>query len=184
MSNDNSADVFKSLFTSHFKILCNFAYLYVHDIEEAKEIVQGVFLKFWENASFDNPQHVLKSFLFSSVKNACIDKLKHNMIRQQYRNRILLECTEWNEDTLEAIIYNDLSVKVESLIKTLPPQCQKIFRLSRINCLKNKEIAKELNISVKAVEAQISKAMAIMKENLTDYIPSIVVVIFFLFNIG
>jgi len=159
--------IFERLFVSHFKYLCNYSYYYIHDTEEAKEIVQNVFLQFWEKASFDKPIAALKSYLYTSVRNACIDYLKHNMIEQEYRSKILLECSEESEENFEQILVNELSAKLEEAVQLLPPQCQKIFRLSRFECRKNKDIALELNITLKAVEAQISKALVFLRDKLS-----------------
>jgi RNA polymerase sigma-70 factor, ECF subfamily len=160
--------LFERIFVNHYKYLCNYAYYFIHDTEEAREIVQDVFVKFWEKASFDKPLAALKSYLYSSVKNSSIDYLKHNLVRQEYRSRILLECSEETDENFEQILVKELSIRLEEAVQKLPPRCQKIFRLSRFECMKNKDIALEMNISVKAVEAQISKALLVLRDKLSD----------------
>ena len=160
--------IFENLFVSNYKYLCNYAYYFLHETEESKEIVQDVFVKFWEKADFHLPVNSLKSYLFSAVRNACLDFLKHHTVEKAYRNKILLECSETTEENFEKILFKELSGKLEEAVMSLPAQCQKVFRLSRFESKKNKEIAAELNISVKAVEAHIGKALQIIRNKLGD----------------
>jgi RNA polymerase sigma-70 factor (ECF subfamily) len=181
-------NVFNHMFVNYYKPLCNYAYRYVNDMEAAREITQGVFVKFWEKASFNEAPFVLKSYLYASVRNACIDYLKHNRLHQEYRSKILLEYADTYDDHFEQIVAKELSNRIEEAVSMLPPQCQKIFRLSRFEYLKNKEIADELNISLKAVEAQISKALHFLKEQLSDYyfilLPACLLGFLFLFELS
>lgn len=168
-SRNEEENVFNRMFVEYYKPLCNYAFHYVNDVETSREITQDVFLKFWEKADFDEAQIVLKSFLYVSIRNACIDFLKHNRLHQEYRSKILLEYAVTYNDHFDQIVAKELSKKIEKAVSKLPPQCQKVFRLSRFEHLKNKEIAGNLNISLKAVEAQMSKALFFLKSQLTEY---------------
>ena len=168
-SRNEDDNVFNRMFVDFYKPLCNYAFHYVNDVEISREITQDVFVKFWEKANFDEVPVVLKSFLYVSVRNACIDFLKHNRLQQEYRSKILLEYVVTYNDHFDQIVANELSRKIEEAVCKLPPQCQKIFRLSRFQHLKNREIAGDLNISLKAVEAQISRALLFLKSQLSEY---------------
>ena len=169
IADKKSENIFNQMFVGFYKPLCSYAYLYVNDMETAREIVQDVFVRFWEKASLDESQFVLKSYLYVSVRNACVDYLKHNRLQQEYRSKILLEYVNAYDDHFGELVAKELSKKIEEAVSMLSPQCQKVFRLSRFEHLKNKEIASQLDISLKAVEAQMSKALHFLKDQLSEY---------------
>lgn len=162
--------IFDFLFSAYYRQLCMYAFNFVHDIEIAKELVQDVYIQLWEKALPEENQQALKSFLYTSVRNAAIDQLRHSKTHSLYEQKILASVSE-QYSIFDEIIIDDLEEKIESVICRLPPQCQKIFRMNRMENKKYKEIADELQISLKAVEAQISKALNLLKaalENLWD----------------
>lgn len=163
--------IFNFLFITYYKQLCIYAYNYIHDIETAKELVQDVFMKLWEKVLSEENHSSFKSFLYTSVRNAAIDHLRHSKTHSEYEQKILAYCND-KYLIFDEIIINELEEKIKDTIQKLPPQCRKIFEMNRFENKKYKEIAEELQISVKAVEAQISKALLFLKSELKNFLDS------------
>lgn len=161
---------FEVLFKTHFKSLTFFALEYVKDYDVAREIVQEVFVNLWEKRSSIDPAKSPKSYLGTSVRNRCLNHLRDN---KKFNLDILdMEGLGSDDEYIEqeALITDELKAKIEEITRGLPDKCREIFLLSRVENKKYREIALELNISVKTVETQMSKALKIMRENLTDFI--------------
>jgi RNA polymerase sigma-70 factor (ECF subfamily) len=159
---------FEELFRTYFDSLCYFARKYIPDLDSSKEIVHNVFISIWEKREefdFDKPA---KSYLFTSVYNRCM-----NYIRDQKKftdsgsAEIILENESVYDDHLEAA---ELESRIWRIIEGLPEKCREVFVLNRFESKKYAEIADQLNISVKTVEAQMSKALRVLRDNLKDYI--------------
>ncbi len=172
-----SREVFETLFKTHFQHLCNFAQNYVSDIETSKEIVQNAYIKIWENKTNINANKSIKSYLFTSVKNQCLNYIRDN---KKFRSNILdVDIADYDisfEETEEKI---EIEKKVNETLEKLPPKCRQIFELSRFENLKYKEIAEKLKISQKTVEAQMSKALKIFREDFKNIIKILIIYLFF-----
>lgn len=157
--------------------LCVYANSLVKNIYNAEDIVQNVFLRTWEQSSRLKPDHSIKSFLYKSVYNEFID---------QYRKKqslIKLEKTYF--DALNEIIHDDNSESLDKIItvvkkeiQNLPPKCKEVFILSKQEGLTNIEIAEHLNISIKTVEAQITKAFSILRSTMKDKVKVFLLLLF------
>ncbi len=165
-----SISEYESLFKSHYSELCAFANRYLSDIEASEEIVQSFFVKFWEKRESLNTVHAKRSYFFASIKNACLNQLKHIEIREEYKayNKREMELEEFGvDDELEA---NELSEKIRKSIDKMPEGRRKIFIMSRYEGLKYREIAEKLKISIKTVENQMGSAIKHLKVDLSDYL--------------
>jgi RNA polymerase sigma-70 factor (ECF subfamily) len=148
----NNKQEFKKLFDLYYPALYLFASTIVNDNFLAEDLVQEVFIKLWEKSDgFDNI-HAIKSFLYTSVKNKCLNHIEHEKVIQkhkEYTQHELLNYAVINNQIIEEethrLIYN--------AINELASECKNILLLS-INGLKNKEIAEELHISVNTVKTQ------------------------------
>lgn len=161
---------FATVFNAFYPVLCGYANKYLNDADSAEEIVQDVFVKFWEKCESLAPDSSVKSYLFRSVHNTCLNHLKHLKVRDAYRQYVVNYME--NESTYAYGIHEEpeLGEKIEAAISTLPPQCQRIFRMSRFDGLKYQEIADSIGISVKTVEVQMGKALRILRDRLKDFI--------------
>ncbi|MEZ4921714.1 MAG: RNA polymerase sigma-70 factor [Crocinitomicaceae bacterium] len=168
---------FESIFRSHYEDLCAVANRYLEDLEAAEEIVQSVFVKFWEGRSEINIQSSIKGYLITAVKNNCLNQLKHIKIREEYKqfNQRELETSHvLADDEVEA---TELEEKIRASINQLPEARKKIFVLSRFEGLKYQEIADKLNISVKTVENQMGSAIKQLRTDLAEYLVSILIIL-------
>jgi len=162
-------------FRAHYQPLCNYAYTFVQDRDEAEEIVQSAFLSVWEKRESLEIRTSLKSYLYTMVRNACLNVIKHKKIKQKHVNEELAIADRSHESVSQRVYSSELEQRIQVSMEKLPEQCRLVFKLSRFEELKYAEIADQLNISVKTVENQIGKALKIMREELKDYLPLIIV---------
>lgn len=152
IQNDNKQD-FNNLFESCYKMLCLYIVQFTKNMDDAEDIVQEVFVKLWIKRHSININSSLKSYLFKAAYNAYIDSA-----RKEQRNNFYL--TELKYHALQPQIeevngFEEKVKKVKVIVDHLPQKCKQIFLLSKVEGLKNKEIAMSLSISVKTVESQM-----------------------------
>lgn len=165
---DGDERAFQVLFRKYYQSMCHFANQYLTDREVAEEIVQEMFVKLWEKRSVLNIETSVKHYLFRSVRNHCLNQIQHEKIKKQYASKILESASqEINPD--DYFLEVDLVQRIEKSIESLPPKRREIFRLSREQGMKYKEIADALDISVKTVEAQMGLALRHLREELKDF---------------
>ena len=162
---------FELLFRKYYLRLCAFANKYLNDFEEAREVVQEVFIKIWEGREDINPEESLCSYLFKITSNRCINRLRHKKVESKYIEIYKLVYVENREiSPIESLLADEQNDKINFALKKIPPKCRKIFDLSRVEGLRYSEIATTLSISVKTVEAQMSKALKILRVELKEYL--------------
>ena len=175
---------FDRIYIIYFPKLVRFAQTYLLDREEAENIVQDIFLQLWESADRRLLQSSLNAYLFTIVKNRCIDALRKYDQQQDKRFQLSdLERKEFNFKlySLQHFDDNHLTLpEIEQIIQqsidSLPLRCREIFLLSRMEGLKHKEIAERLQLSVNTVEGQISIALRKLREALKNYMPLFVLI--------
>jgi len=174
---DKSA--FEIIFKSFFEPIVNFADEYICEFEVSRNIAQTVFMKLWENRNMVDPEMNLKAYLYKSTRNLCISHLRHLKIENAYfgNKKKNYEDSVLNQQSLSFLDFDKIDLSaIESIInftiETLPERCKETFLLSRFDGLKNSEIAEKQNISIKAVEANITRALKILRKNLKDYLPA------------
>ena len=172
---------FEALFHSHFEPLCRFARQYVYDNDTARDLCQKVFIRLWEKRADMDPGQSIKSYLFTSVKNRCLNYLRD---QKKYRSQVLdLDCGdidlafEDNTSFAEA----ELTTRIEKALSALPEKCRLVFEMSRFQEMKYKEIAEELDISQKTVEAHMSKALKTLRADLQDYLLLFLILMLWMF---
>jgi RNA polymerase sigma-70 factor (ECF subfamily) len=162
---------FEMLFKTYYQPLCNYAYTFVQDRDEAEEIVQATFLSVWEKKDKLDIHTGVKPYLYAMVRNAALNILKHEKIKQQHAAVELAVAERSIESVTRTVLASELETRIQKALEKLPEQCRLVFKLSRFEELKYAEIAGQLNISIKTVENQMGKALKIMREQLKDYLP-------------
>lgn len=168
---------FEKLFRSFFPGLVLFAMKYLPDQDSAKEVVHNVFLNLWEKREKIDTSASLKSYLFTSVHNRCLNFIRDRKKFDTDESSILkIESTDFSDgsDRLEE---QELEQRIYDALEALPEKCREVFKLNRFEGMKYGEIAGHLGISVKTVEAQMSKALKILREKLSDYLSVLIVFI-------
>lgn len=163
----NSENAFEQFFRYYYRPLCVFASGILQNNEEAEELVQDFFVKFWEKREQINIETSVKSYVFRSVKNLCLNRIKHEQIKLQHAKHVISESeqTDFNDQFVEI----DLQKDIDDCIAELPDKRREIFLLSREEGLKYREIAEKMNISVKTVEAQMGLAIKTLRDKLKKY---------------
>lgn len=166
---------FEMLYGEHYESLCHYAQGFVFDLDTSREMVQDVFVRIWEKRTTLQIEDSLKSYLYRSVHNKCLDYLKHLKIEYEYEKMRIQEIQESGnfsnnsaDHPLDGLITEELRIAIRLAIENLPEKCKEIFKLSRYEGLKYSEISIALNISVKTVETQMSRALKSLKEQLSN----------------
>jgi RNA polymerase sigma-70 factor (ECF subfamily) len=157
--------------------LFGYALSLTNDHAHAEDILQNVFLKTWEKRKKLNVHTSLQNYLFKSVYNEFINAYKKKrstmILEHKYFEDLERAVNIHSEQSFEAII-----AQITKEIQNLPPKCQQIFILSKKEGLTNMEISEYLNVSLKTVEAQITKAFGILREKLGKKYETILILIF------
>ena len=159
---------FELVFNQYFSVMVLYAARFVDTREEAEEITQDVFVKFWDKCDSLSPDSSIKSYLYRSVHNSCLNAIKHEKVKDAYKQYVAQFMESSSTIDAEGMNSDELRERIYSEIDKLPPRCSEIFKLSRFEGLKYQEIADHLDISVKTVEVQMGKALKILRETLND----------------
>lgn len=155
----------EDLFKEHYEQLHRYAFTIVKDMDEAKDVVQAVFVNFWDKRATLNITSSPKAYLFRSVYNESLNYLKKQEVLQKHHHISAAEIPSSQEQkpfAFEDDLY--LKQKIENVLQELPPQCREVFIKSRAEQKKYSEIATELGIAVKTVEAHMSKALKLIRK--------------------
>ncbi|MDP2723846.1 MAG: RNA polymerase sigma-70 factor [Bacteroidales bacterium] len=174
--------IFEELYREYYTPLCFYCLRFVGKHEEAEEIVQGVFFKIWLKREELNINSSLKSYLYRSVQNYAINHLNLQKSRGRYHLDDYTETEEPNINGLEMLEEDELNTRIKEAIARLPERRRIIFELSRFSDLKYHQIADQLEISVKTVEAQMAKALQSLRETLKDYLPMLGIMFFIILH--
>jgi RNA polymerase sigma-70 factor (family 1) len=170
---------FEEIYTVFYSRMKRFAKSYVIYEEDAENIVQDIFIDIWEKKIDLTVISNVRGYLFLILKNRCIDYIR----RKRSESKTISAIQKENEinlklklDSLEALDNKiltdpDIDALIEKAIENLPEKCRQIFIMNKIDCKKQREIAKELNISINTVESQMSIAYKKLKEDFKEYFP-------------
>ncbi len=170
-------ETFEGLFRDYFKPLVNFARKFLPDIDDAKEIVHDVFINLWEKKQTIDLQNSVKSYLYTSVNNRCLNFIRDN---KKFNDNAELETADSSIPPADNFSEIEIQAIIDRTLQNLSPKVREVFKLSRYENLKYKEIAEKLDISQKTVESHISAALKELRKNLKEYLS---VIIFLLIEI-
>jgi RNA polymerase sigma-70 factor (family 1) len=159
--------VFERYYKEHYKFFYLAACRYLGDSGPAQEAVNDVFMRLWQDADKLAIQSSLRSYIYRAVVNRCLNELnKNKRDREQHREvvRRIDDAVEWKE-----MEDNELKLRLYEAIDQLPEQCQKVFRMSRFEGLKQQEIADRLGISIKTVKNHITHALQVLHKVLAEW---------------
>lgn len=170
---------FEDIYLSYFSKMKHFAKEYVISDEDAENIVQDVFMELWEKKEMLTMHLNLIAYLFTTIKNRCLNHLRHKSVVQETASQLQEEyiiTLRMNLDSLEAFDQNlfseqDIETVISKALDSLSEKCRKIFIMSKIEGKKQKQIATELNISINTVETQMGIAYKKLRTELKDYLP-------------
>lgn len=167
----SNSHAFKYLMNKYFKELADFAYQYVKSPHTSKDIVQDVFAYIWEQRVSWEPTESLKLYLYQAVKNKALNYKRNNKTERKYikayieeRGKKKVYPKKWDES-------DQFKKDVQHAIQNLPHRARMAYKLHRRDGLTYKEIAKVMDISHKTVESQISRALKILRKQLSSHLP-------------
>jgi RNA polymerase sigma-70 factor (family 1) len=151
---------FETLFRLYFRPLCSHAVRFVYTREVAEDIVGEVFYQLWKSGSYATVQHSYRTYLYAAVRHRAFNYLRDELTGNRTATSLDdLGDTGQDETPQTLIEYDETFQRVEKVIQELPPQCQRIFLMSRFENRKNQEIADELGLALKTVEAHMARAL-------------------------
>jgi RNA polymerase sigma-70 factor (ECF subfamily) len=138
---------------------------------DALDIVQNVFLAIWENGKYRQSEELVQAYLFNAVKNSCLNYLKHQKVIRKFESETMLQLAEMEavhyQSGEKSLIETESLTEINQAIDSLPDIYREIIRLSRLEGLKNHEIAEKLNVPVRTVETRIFRALTTLKEKIS-----------------
>lgn len=157
---NNSEESFKKFVNQYYSQLCAFSVQYTDSLEISEDLVQDVFLRFWESHKYHQATSNLKSYIFNSVRNASIDYIRKNKNTTfiELEEASYLKEEEINEETLLA-----QHEQLHKLLEQLPAQEYRVLIAIVVNNKKYKEVGDEMNISVNTVKTHLSRALKFLR---------------------
>lgn len=165
MKIQRNKEYFNELYKQYYSRLVSFAVTFLYDSDEAEDVVQEVFFYLWDNSGKIDITGDIRSYLFTSVKNKSLNRIKHLNIIDAHSDRV-------REAFLNAEVIPDndadeeLFGRINSIIDNMPAQMKKVFELHSYSGLKYQEIAAELDISINTVKTHITRGFSILRDKL------------------
>ena len=177
---EGDVDSFKYFFDRYYHDLCNFVHVYLHDQALAEEIVQDIFVHFWENKEKLRITTSVKSFLFSASKFKSISLLRDTRNKERAVAAIGKAGPSFVAEPDSSFTdAEELKRILDKAVGQLAPRCREIFLLSKKEELSNKAIAERMGVSVKTVENQMTIALKRLREYLTPFREKILLLFLF-----
>lgn len=162
---------FDKLFTDWFARLHAYAFSVLQDEAMAEEAVQSVFCRIWEKRAQWQVHTSVRAYLYGSVYHECMNWLRREKNSKTHRRHVLHSSDRpVAEHAAARVELGELETQLKQALDALPNQCRAIFQLSRFGGLKYREIAEQLGLSVKTVEAQVGKALKQLRNKLADFL--------------
>lgn len=169
--NDKLALQVEQYFHHHYEGLHRYAFTILKDNDNAKDAVQAVFLKLWEKRDTLDEEQSVKSYLYTAVYHYCLNVKRHDKVKARY----VTDHNGADHHTEDVLVSKEINQQIMGHIAALSPQCQLIFTKSRFEGKKYADIATEMGLSIKTVEAQMGKALKILREKLFDVMISLII---------
>jgi len=174
----HSESDFEYLFKSLYSQVCLYGQGFVKDADVVEDIVSEVFYKIWERRESLDENQSIKSYIYRSVYNRCLNYIRDNSNKIENN----LEISELTDESIyDQIEQTETEMRILSVIEQLPEKCREVFELSRFDGDSHKVIATKLGISTKTIENHITKALKILKEQLRDILPVFFIIISILY---
>ncbi|WP_367997930.1 RNA polymerase sigma-70 factor [Zobellia uliginosa] len=166
---------YEALFRIYYDKLLHIAEGYLGSEQEAEDVVQSLFLKVWERKHNFGEVTNLNNYLFTMTKNACLDQLKHEKVKDLFsknysEKKKAIQNQFIMDETASSILEKDLEKRIKLAIEALPQKCKNVFMKSRVEGMNHSEIAKALDISKRTVDNHISNALKHMRLHLKEFL--------------
>lgn len=163
---------FDSLFRKYHRRLLLYSMKFVDGESDALDIVQNIFVAVWENKKYLQSEELVQAYLFSAVKNSCLNYLKHQKVVRRFEHDAALQMKEMEavhyQSGEKSLIEQESLSQINDAIDSLTDIYREVIFLSRFEGLKNQEIADRLNVPVRTVETRIFRALSSLKEKMSQ----------------
>ena len=158
-----ASEVFSQLFVKLYPRLCNFAAVFLHDCEDAREVVTQVFEKLWIRREMLKSIGNVPAYLYAAVKTNCINQRKRARVQAWHRRRAAWSIPV-NDEGLPDDMFRDESIcELRKLINTLPDQRRRVMQLAYQDGLRNREIAHDLGLSLETIKSHRKIGLAALR---------------------
>ncbi|OMQ13144.1 RNA polymerase sigma-70 factor [[Flexibacter] sp. ATCC 35103] len=167
---------FTYFYDKYFHRITAFSVQFIYDKDEAENLAQEAFLHLWQTRENVESINGIPSFLYTYAKSKCLNMIRHNKVKDKFKNDILnqkereLDIEILNSVQFDTLELTELERLIHESISDLPPKTREVFIKKRFENKKNAEIAEEMQVTLKAVEAHMTKALKILKTKLSDYL--------------
>ena len=158
------SEAFDFFFRQYYTSLCFFANSILHDEDEAKDLVQDCYIKLWNSHTIKERADTVKSFLYTAVRNKCLDFLRKKKVIKKSELQLIKTNTDSDFEYFDEVAFAEMIRKILGHLEELPSNMQKVFKLYYIEGKKYKQIASELNSSPEAVRKQKARALKIIRQ--------------------
>ncbi|MBU1009285.1 MAG: RNA polymerase sigma-70 factor [Bacteroidetes bacterium] len=169
--------IFEEIFHLYYAPLCRYCLRYVVETEEAEEIVQEMFFKLWLRRDDLSINSSIQAYLYRAVQNHALNFLKKQKVHKEFERFVGFQTQHDHIQHNHELEEQDMQRVLKHAVLSLPEKRREIFELSRYDGLKNAEIAERLNLSVKTVENQMTRAFEQLRTVLKAYLPTIIIVL-------
>lgn len=160
---------FTEVYSRHWDMLFHHSRKVLGDVDESKDLVQDLFVSFWNKAGQLDIKTNLKGYLYKAARNRILNQIRNKKVNHDFIEVIAAQLDDFDNTTIEGIDERELVALIDKEIGHLPPKLKLAFEMSRKEFLSNKQIAAELGISEDAVKQQISRAMKTLKFKLGQH---------------
>lgn len=171
ISNKDDQTAYRSLFEQYYVALCQFARRYIDDQETREDIVQDVFFTIWEKRKTISPTISARNYLVTCVRNLCLNYLRDQGYKQDYETNIQKRIPAYVENQDDIYTLQELRELLDKTLAKLPPEYRLAFEMNRFENKSIEEIAEIMGVSDRTVKRYKSRAIEILKEELKDYLP-------------
>jgi RNA polymerase sigma-70 factor (family 1) len=161
---------YEQLFDKWYEPLCRYAYSILRDMDDAEDVVQKMFCKLWDQRETLYIQSSINSYLYRIVHNDCLNIVHQQTNRKEHNLNYISTMNSSTDSVNEHLAANELQTAINKALEALPPQCRRVFEMSRIEQLSYSEIATQLDISTNTVENHISKALKLLRLDLKEFL--------------
>lgn len=153
--------IFRKLFAKYHTRLCYFASTLLPSSEGVEDVVQEAFVKLWQKKTDFYNLNAIKTFLYITVKNRCLNIYKHDKVVKRYAD--LLQDEAGEDEAMNRLLEAEILEKVHQALQKLPEGCRNVLHLSYFKGMKNREVAEHLHVSINTVKTQKKRALHLLR---------------------
>jgi len=165
---DGDVSAYETLFRRYYEPLCMYSAKITDNLDIAEDIIQEIFYKIWKDRANLRIVLSVKSYLFGAVRNNSLQYIEHLKVRRQHQDYVKTDNFQKSRSPQDILEYKELEQQIGFALEKLPKRRQEIFKMNRFEGKKYEEIAREMSLSVKTIEAEMSKALQVVRKSINN----------------